>query len=122
MSYRIESIDYFLRQLPRGRMTFTLGRQRAGKAKWRPEGVAVCRVELKTADGRSVTGASADRPAYGWLDKRKGRDVVSKMRALAGMMESSREIWLKNPRFDALFPHWLDRHRQICGTVAERAP
>lgn len=125
MKYRIESIDYFLRQLPRGRMEFTLGRQKAGggekaKPKWRPGGVAVCRVKLKTADGRSVTGASADRPAYGWLDKRKNRDGVAKMRALVGLMESAREVWLKEPEFDALFPHWLGRHKEIKRIGAER--
>jgi len=122
MKYTIESIDYFLRQLPRGRMTFTLGRQKAGagKAKWRPEGVAMCRVRVKTADGKTVTGASADRPAYGWLDKRKNRDGVAKMRALVGMMESAREVWLKVPEFDALFPHWLGRHEEIKNIGAER--
>jgi hypothetical protein len=122
MKYRIESIDYFLRPLPRGRMTFTLGRQKAGagKAKWRPEGVAMCRVRVKSADGRTVTGASADRPAYGWLDKRKNRDGVAKMRALVGMLESAREVWLKAPEFDALFPHWLGRHKEIKKIGADR--
>ena len=125
MKYLIESIDYFLRQLPPGRMEFTLGRQQPGaegkpKPNWRPEGVAVCRVKVKTGDGRTVAGCSGDRPSYGWLDKRSDRDATTKMRSLVGMMNAVRDLWLEQPAFDSLFPHWLGRHKEICRIGAER--
>jgi L-alanine-DL-glutamate epimerase-like enolase superfamily enzyme len=125
MKTRIESIDLFLRPLPPGRMEFTLGRQKAGAegkppAKWRPQGIATCRVRLRSSDGRKVTGCAGDRPSYGWLDKRGNRDSTTKMRALVGLMEAARDVWLAEPEFDALFPHWLGRHREIERIAAER--
>ncbi len=129
MKYRIEAIDLLIRSLPADRFDFAIGKQAAveGDEKnaprqppRRPSAFGVCRLTLKTDDGRTLVGCSGDRPSYGWLDKRTDRDSLTKLRALIALMHSARDIWLAKPEFDSLFPHWLARHREIETAGAEQ--
>lgn len=129
MKYRIEAIDLLIRPLPTDRLDFAIGGQAAaqGDAKTarhqharRPPALGLCRITLKTDDGRTVVGCSGDRPAYGWLDKRTDRDSATKLRSLIELIHSARDTWLAKPEFDSLFPHWLARHREIEAIGAEQ--
>ncbi|MCB1066311.1 MAG: hypothetical protein KDN20_25760 [Verrucomicrobiae bacterium] len=129
MPFHIESIETFIRPLTPGRMVFSIGKQEPGfvsgvgaktQPPRRPGGVALCRLTLKTDDGRTVIGCSGDRPSYGWLDKRPERDPLTKLRALIDLMHAARDVWMENPTFDSLFDHWLDRHGNIMQIGAER--
>ena len=124
MKYRIDGIDLLIRTLPPDRFDFAIGKQAEPKPgsdgkdsprqpPRRPSAVGLCRVTLKTADGRTIVGCSGDRPSYGWLDKRKELDPLTKLRSLIDLQHAARDIWLAKPEFDALFPHWLARHREI---------
>ena len=124
MKYRIEGIDLLIRTLPPDRFDFAIGKQVAPKPDndgktpprqppRRPSAVGLCKVTLKTADGRTIIGCSGDRPSYGWLDKRPERDPLTKLRSLIELQHAARDIWLAKPDFDVLFPHWLARHREI---------
>jgi hypothetical protein len=120
MKYRIDGIDLLIRTLPPDRFNFAIGKQAPaganGKVRQpprRPSAVGLCKVTLKTADGHSIIGCSGDRPSYGWLDKRSDRDPLTKLRSLIELQHAARDIWLAKPEFDALFPHWLARHREI---------
>jgi len=129
MKYRIEAIDLLIRPLPADRFDFAIGKQSSpegdGKSgprqpPRRPSAFGVCRLTLKTDDGRTIVGCSGDRPSYGWLDKRKERDPLTKLRTLITLMHSARDIWLAKPEFDTFFPHWLARHREIEAAGAEQ--
>lgn len=122
MKYRIEAIDLLIRPLTPDRFDFAIGKQSARKSgaaagarqpPRRPPAVGLCRLKLKTADGRTIVGCSGDRLSYGWLDKRPERDSLTKLRSLVELLHSARNTWLDAPEFDSLFPHWLGRHREI---------
>ncbi len=110
MRYRIESIDLLIRRLPPDRIGFAIGNLKQPR---RPDAVGLCRLILRTDDGRRVTGCSGDRPSYGWLDKRPGLDAAAKLRDLVALLESARDAWLERPAFDSFFDHWLDRHHTL---------
>ena len=129
MKYRIEAIDLLIRPLPADRFDFAIGKQVTPpedaktdprQPPRRPPAFGVCRLTLKTDDGRTIIGCSGDRPSYGWLDKRRNRDPLTKLRTLVELMHSARDIWLAKPEFDSLFPHWLARHREIEAVGAEQ--
>lgn len=129
MKYRVEGIDLLIRTLPPDRYDFAIGKQpatTAGEGKnlrqppHRPPAVGLCKVTLRTADGRSFSGCSGDRPSYGWLDKRPHRDPLTKLRSLIDLQYAARDLWLAKPEFDLLFPHWLARHREIEAEGARR--
>lgn len=121
MRFRIESIDLFIRRLPPDRIVFSIGNLKQAR---RPDACGLCRLILKTDDGRRVTGCSGDRPSYGWLDKRPGLEPAEKLRDLVSLLESGRDAWLEQPAFDSVFDHWLDRHRTIMalGAAAGHEP
>ena len=110
MKFQIESIDLFIRRLPPDRIGFSIGNLKVPR---RPNAYGLCRLVLKTDDGRRVTGCSGDRPSYGWLDKRSEIEPLDKLRRLIALLETARDAWLEKPAFDSVFDHWLDRHREI---------
>ncbi|MCB1230519.1 MAG: hypothetical protein KDN19_09650 [Verrucomicrobiae bacterium] len=116
MRYRVESIELFIRRLPPDRIGFSIGKLKVPR---RPDAYGLCRLVLRTADGRSVTGCSGDRPSYGWLDKRPDIEPQAKLRHLVSLLESARDAWLESPAFDSVFDHWLDRYHVIQKIGAE---
>ena len=110
MNYEIQSIDLFIRKLPPDRIGFSIGKLKVPR---RPSAVGLCRLTLKTDDGRTIVGCSGDRPSYGWLDKRKEIDPLTKLRSLIELQHAARDAWLEKPAFDSVFAHWFDRHQAI---------
>jgi hypothetical protein len=132
MKYRIDDIELLIRTLPPDRFDFATdtpsvpktdgdGKAVPRQPPHRPAAVGLCKVTLQTADGRTIIGCSGDRPAYQWLDKRTDRDPLAKLRALVDLQHAARDIWLAKPEFDELFPHWLNRHREIEAEASRRS-
>lgn len=121
MKFQIESIDLFIRRLPPDRIGFSIGNLKVPR---RPSAYGLCRLTLKTGDGRKVVGCSGDRPSYGWLDKRSEIEPLDKLRNLIALLEKARDVWLEKPAFDSVFDHWLNRHQEITkrGATAGHEP
>ncbi|MFT4688567.1 MAG: hypothetical protein ACKVHO_03885 [Verrucomicrobiia bacterium] len=115
MTYRIESIEVFVRETPPGRMAFLIGKQQGNQPppKRRPRGILLCRMTMSDDRGRVVRGMSGDRPSFGWLDKRKHYDSDQKLQRLFALLESARKIWLAEPRFKSPFRQWLTCHSEV---------
>ena len=84
MSYRIESIELYVRDTKPGRMAFSLGKtigtEKAKLATTSPLGHV--RLVLKNSAGDRAFGCAADRLSVRWLDKRPGRSKDLKRREL----------------------------------------
>lgn len=112
MTYRIENIELYVRETKPGRMTFSLGKKGGTgdikKGLLNPLGHV--RLGLKKSNGDSTFGCSGDRLSVRWLDKRPGRDTDLKRRELVSLINTSREIYLKNPEFESPFQKWRECH------------
>jgi hypothetical protein len=116
--WHIESINVFVRELPPDRGEFVIGRQKSGEVPAaskmrRPRGFLVVRLELADDSGNRSWGASGDRPSFGWLDKRPIFTSEQKLQRLLDLVETAKNIYLKNARFDSPFGQSLDNAAEI---------
>lgn len=115
MSYRIGSIDLFVRETPPGRMAFALGTRRTTKTP--PERLTNplghVRLVLRDDSGGETFGCSGDRLSVRWLDKRAGRSKGLKLRELVALIEHARDVYLENRSFDDPFRMWKRCHTAI---------
>ncbi|SVB10675.1 uncharacterized protein METZ01_LOCUS163529, partial [marine metagenome] len=110
MSYHIESIELYVRELPPDRMVFAIGKV---KAKRRPRGVWLCRMVVSDEKGNSAWGVSGDRPSFGWLDKRKKYSSEQKYARLKQLVQAARKVYLGYSKFKTPFELWHNCHGQI---------
>lgn len=110
MPYHLESIDLLVRQTPPDRMSFAIG----GVAKKRrPRAIVLVRVQVSDGQGRRSWGVSADRPSFGWLDKRRTHTPDEMLSRLFELVRESRKIYLANPKFKSPFEMWARCWPQI---------
>jgi hypothetical protein len=113
MTYSLQSIDLFVREMPEDRMPFVVGQAISAK-KRRPRAVWLVRLRLTDQAGNEVVGRSGDRPSFGWLDKRKDRTPDQKLSALADIVKHARELYLENgKRFESPFELWQRCHSKV---------
>ncbi|GAB4161294.1 MAG: mandelate racemase [Planctomycetaceae bacterium] len=112
MTYRIETIELYVRETKPGRMTFALGKKggTGDVKKGLINPLAHVRLVLKNSDGDVAFGCAADRLSVRWLDKRPERSFDRKRRELVSLIESAREIYLKSPKFTSPFEKWKECH------------
>lgn len=114
MSYTIQSIDLFVREMPQDRMSFTVGRKISAKNR-RPRAIFLVRLKLNV-DGnvKTIVGRSGDRPSFGWLDKRSDRTPEEKLAALISLVKKARTVYLENgASFETPFAIWKASHEKI---------
>lgn len=125
MPYRIDSIELFVREMPPARMKFSIGRQKGSvltndPAKRRPGAILLCRAKVSNGEGKSAEGCSGDRPSYGWLDKRPGRNSEEKLALLLDLVEAAREKWLEAGRkFESVFSLWQVAKEEVAKVSRE---
>lgn len=125
MSYRIESIEIFVREMPPDRMSFGIGRAEvSGEAKAakkrRPRAVLLTRLTLKSGRDETVVGFSGDRPSFGWLDKRPDKSPGEKLTLLLDLVEEARDVYLKyGNSFETAFDLWLEAEAQVKEKAAD---
>lgn len=125
MSYRIESIELYVREMPPDRMVFGIGKaDQTGKAKSpksrRPRAILLTRLVLQSEDVAMVTGCSGDRPSFGWLDKRPDKAPEEKLTLLLNLVEEARKIYLECGRqFDSPFALWLEAEQKVKARAGE---
>ncbi len=114
MSYAIQSIDLFVREMPQDRMSFTVGRTISAKSR-RPRAIFMVRLKLKVdGETKTVVGRSGDRPSFGWLDKRTDRTPEEKLTALISLVKKAGAVYLNNgANFDSPFSLWKTSHGEI---------
>ena len=122
--WHIESINVFVRELPPDRGSFVIGRQNSDEPpsppkKRRPRGFLVVRLELADDKGNRSWGVSGDRPSFGWLDKRPKYPPEKKLQRLLDLVETAREIYLKNSKFNSPFEQSIKNAEEV--TQAGRA-
>ncbi|MBW3597810.1 MAG: hypothetical protein KY475_11115, partial [Planctomycetes bacterium] len=113
MSYRIEAIEFYVRETKPGRMAFALGRDRGEAAERLISPLAHVRLVLRGADGGETFGCAGDRLSVRWLDKRPGRETHRKRRELIELIQTAREIYLQEPAFESPFEKWRFCHPQV---------
>lgn len=117
MPFHLESVDLFIRQTPPDRMSFAIG----GVAKKRrPRAIVLVRVQISDDQGRRCWGVSADRPSFGWLDKRRTHSPDDMLARLFQLVRESRTVYLKQPKFESPFELWARCWPQI-EQVAEKS-
>ncbi len=114
MTYKIESIDLYVRETPPGRMLFLLGTQtRSTVSKQdRINPLGHVRMVVKNSNGETF-GCSGDRLSVRWLDKRPGRDKSLKLRELVDLIHFARDAYLAAPEFESPFEQWRRMHPKI---------
>ena len=110
MSYHIESVELFVRDLPPDRMGFVIGKV---KAKRRARGIWLCRMVVSDDQGRVTWGVAGDRPSFGWLDKRKKFSSEQKYDRLKRLVEAARKVYLANAKFKSPFAQWHRCHAEV---------
>lgn len=115
MTYRIDSIQFYVRETKPARFPSALGK--AARSDQPPEYATspLCHARMILADdrGNKSFGCSADRLSVRWLDKRPGRSNDLKRRELAALIQTARQSYLADPNFDSPFTYWLARHSEI---------
>lgn len=106
--WHIESINVFVRELPRDRGSFVIGRQNSDQPsapprKRRPRGFLVVRLELADDQGKRSWGVSGDRPSFGWLDKRPKYEADEKLKRLLDLVEAACGVYEAGSNFDSPF-------------------
>ncbi len=124
MSYRLESIELFVRPLPQARMPFVFGKalrtdRRTTEAKRRPPGLLLVHATVTNDGKQSAIGMSGDRPSFGWLDKRDTIDDTGKLDRLLDLITAAREVYLEEGAFANPFELWRRCYRRIQGLGAE---
>lgn len=103
MPYHLESVDLMIRQMPPDRMSFAIG----GVApKRRPRAIVVVRVQVADERGKSSWGVAADRPSFGWLDKRRSHGPEEMLSRLFTLVGASRKVYLRDAKFESPFALW----------------
>lgn len=115
MTYRLLSIELFVRETEPARFAFALGAKGQGTAPAAREISPLVHVRwvLRDNAGRETYGCAADRMSVRWLDKRPGREKGQKLRELTALLEQAKEIYLKEPEFETPFARWLAAHQAI---------
>lgn len=115
MSYRIESIELYVRETKPNRMAFSLGKTiGTEKAKLRTTSpLAHVRLVLRNSEGETTFGCAADRLSVRWLDKRPGRDLDLKRRELVRLIYTARDIVLREREFETPFEKWQGFHAEV---------
>ncbi|MCR9291818.1 MAG: mandelate racemase/muconate lactonizing enzyme family protein [bacterium] len=112
MSYKIESLSFFVRETLPARFPSALGKAAISGEQPKRETSPICHLRLVLSDssGETTWGCSADRLSVRWLDKRPGRDTGLKRRELAVLLEQTRQLYMEEPNFDSPFAKWLRLH------------
>ncbi len=92
----IEDCSILVRELPPDRMSFSIG---AAGVRRRPRAVWVVRLALRGPHGKRTWGAAADRPSFGWLDKRSSYGPEEKLARLQQLVLAARDICLAQAHF-----------------------
>jgi L-alanine-DL-glutamate epimerase-like enolase superfamily enzyme len=115
MSYRIESIQFYVRETKPARFPSALGK--AARSNQAPRHVTspLCHARMIVTDdsGRQTFGCSADRLSVRWLDKRPGRSSGLKRRELGALIKAARASYLGQPEFESPFAQWRRCHTEI---------
>lgn len=124
MSWHIESIKLFVRELPPDRAMFVIGKKsadgkQAAPKKRRPRGFLVVRMEVADDRGNRTWGVSGDRPSFGWLDKRHKYTAEQKLQRLLELVVVGQHVYLENPSFETPFQYALENYAVI-QNLAER--
>ncbi len=118
MAYRIERVEFYLRETQPARFPSALGK--AAQADQAPEHVTspLCHVRMVVSNdaGEQAFGCAADRLSVRWLDKRGGRDTGLKRRELVALIKKAGEVYSANARFETPFDQW-----QVCHPIIMRA-
>ncbi|MGK0188419.1 MAG: hypothetical protein ACI9R3_004215 [Verrucomicrobiales bacterium] len=115
MSYRIASVDLFMRETPSPRMDFFIGKGKAVFPK-HLRALAEVRMELVGSDGQTRSfGCSADWPSVGWLDKREGLTAEQKLVGLLELVAFAADAYRSegSAGFSSPFGLWHCCYRQI---------
>lgn len=115
MSYRIEHIEFYLRETNPARFPSALGKAARNGQAGRRVTSPLCHVRMVVTQSGGATsfGCSADRLSVRWLDKRPGRDTGPKRRELVTLIHQARELYLARPEFETPFEQWSICHPQI---------
>ncbi len=110
--YQIKSIDLFVREISPPRMDFAIGKGKSLFPEWMRFNVEV-RLVLRSQDGRSSFGCSADWPSFGWLDKRADVEPRKKLQELLHLIFVARDCYLDNFEFETVFDGWWNAKQQF---------
>ncbi|MCA9176443.1 MAG: hypothetical protein KDB14_18275 [Planctomycetales bacterium] len=124
--YTIQSVELLIRTTPPNRTAFHIGGVSGAQgssipqgsrvepkptdsspapAKRRPRGILYAQLQLTDDRGRSAWGIAADRPSFGWLDKRKQYSPDQKLSRLFQLVRAARDVYLADS-FPSPFAHW----------------
>lgn len=115
MTYRISSVDLYMRETPSPRMDFFIGK---GKAVFPKHLRALAEVRMTLSGdggGAPVFGCAADWPSVGWLDKREGISAEQKLVGLLELVAFAAEIYAGEggDGFNSPFALWYSCYQQI---------
>jgi len=113
MSYRVKSIELYVRETPPGRVAFALGRQGAERAKPTTNPLGHVRMVIADDRGNESFGCSADRLSVRWLDKRPDRTQAVKLKELVSLIESAAAVYRDAGPFASPFAQWRAAHPTI---------
>ncbi|MFP6766404.1 MAG: enolase C-terminal domain-like protein [Planctomycetaceae bacterium] len=114
MTFRIRSIELYVRETPAGRMAFALGKKGSvDVSQGRISPLGHVRMIVRDTTGNENFGCSADRLSVRWLDKRPGRSLDLKRRELVNLIDQARNIYLNAGEFETPFELWQRCHPRI---------
>ena len=115
MTYILKEARLLVRETKPARFALSLGKKAQGAAPPPKTTSPLCHLHLRLEDssGNTAFGCSADRLSVRWLDKRPERTKSTKLHDLVGLLEATRSLYLKTPRFENVFEHWLKHHPQV---------
>ncbi len=113
--YRLESIQFYVRETGPARFASALGKAARGAAAAERVTSPLCHVRLvvKNEAGEASFGCAADRLSVRWLDKRPGRSKALKLRELVALIEWAGRQYLSQTQFDTPFALWRRCHPAI---------
>ena len=119
MKSRIIELDTWARRIPSPRMDFKIGAGQSVFPEWMRINVEV-RVQLRSSDGRTAWGCSADWPSFGWLDKRAEVTPRQKLSDLLNLVQQVRDVYRSLPDFESPFACWWHASTTLESTRGER--
>lgn len=113
-SFRIRTIELYVRETRPGRMLFSLGKSTATPTAQPATGLinplGHIRVILRDDQGREVFGCAGDRLSVRWLDKRSDRSHDQKRRELVELIQGAAKVAQSAPPFATPFAFWQHVH------------
>ena len=115
MTYRIQSVRFYVRETGPARFPSALGKKgQAGRKAVRVTSpLCHARLTIVDDDGREAFGCSADRLSVRWLDKRPNRSKALKLRELVSLIEHAGQLYESEEAFETPFDLWRSLHPRI---------